>query len=75
MIVEPPSDDGADQLTTAEVLAATAVTDCGAVGLDDPLLPDTKTRTVAIKTIAAKTEAKTAGRFQEFPLMVLIPFA
>jgi hypothetical protein len=75
VIALPPSEEGADQLTTAEDLAAAAETDRGAEGLDAPLLPETKTRTTTTRTIATRTETRTAGRFQNFPLIVLIPFA
>jgi len=73
MIAAPPSDVGADQLTTADALAATADTAWGAVGFVAPLLPETKTSTTATTTIATKAEIKTAGRVQNFPLILLNP--
>ena len=73
VIVAPPSDVGADQLTTADALAATADTALGAVGFVAPLLPETKTSTTATTTIATKAEIRTAGRVQNFPLIVLNP--
>ncbi len=73
VIAAPPSEEGADQLTTADDLAATADTAWGAAGLDAPLLPEATTKTTATTTTTAKTEIKTAGRVQNFPLILLNP--
>jgi hypothetical protein len=75
VIAAPPSDEGGDQLTTAEALAATADTDWGEVDLEVPLPPETTTSTTATRTTATSTEINTAGRFQNFVLILLVLFA